>query len=451
MSKTMPVAIGLLCMAACAHAAPADDIKALLQQGKDKQAYELGRSLPQQLGDPAFDFYYGIAALNAGAPGEGVLALERYLLQYPANRSAQFQLARGYYVLGEDQRARTEFEALAKDAQGDEREAVQRFLDAIRARESRYRPTASAFVEVGAGHDTNINSGVASGQIAGLPPGFVVAPGQTAERVRGAFGSVAAGVQGVLPVAPGVSLYGGAGGSVRVHPGGRADVFDQQIASVQGGVTLLKNRNLYRVGVDLTTLSLDHQRYLDVGSVSAEWNHQADQNNRFGLGVQWSRQRYQDITTFLDLAQTTPVSSDASVRNADLVSATASWTRALDHAWQPAVTAAAQVASERNRKGRPDLSRDIRGLRVGVTAQPASRWTLAGGLGWQQSRHDAEFAPGLATRKDRHATLDLSAAYALDRNWSVRAEYQHVTQRSSIGLYQYHRDVLAIKLRYQTN
>ena len=40
---------------------------------------------------PLFDFYFSIAALNAGAPGEGTLALERYLLQFPKNRSAQDQ------------------------------------------------------------------------------------------------------------------------------------------------------------------------------------------------------------------------------------------------------------------------------------------------------------------------------------------------------------------------
>ncbi len=450
MKINAPVALGLLSMAMSAWAAPADDIKNLLLQGKDKQAYELGRATPQQLGEPAFDFYFGIAALNAGTPGEGVLALERYLLQFPGNRSAQFQLARGYYILGEDQRARTEFEALAPQAQGDERQSIQRFLDAIRARESRYKPTASAFAEAGFGHDSNINSGVASGQIGGLPQGFVVAPGQTSERVRGAFGTASAGVQGVYPVAPGVSLYGGAAASWRVHPGGRADVFDQQLASVQGGATVLQGRNLVRLGVDLTSLAVDNQRYLGVATLSGEWHRQADQYNRFGLGLQWSRQSYRDVTSFLDLAQTVPVTSDATVRDSDVVSASAFWNRTLDHAWEPALSLSTQLAREHNRRDRPDLSRDIWGLRLGATAQPAPKWTVAGGLSFQASRHDAEFAPGLDTRRDRLATLDLSAAYALDRSWSLRTEYQHVSQHSNIGLYQYQRNVLALKLRYQT-
>src|SRR5262245_23302261 len=72
-----------LCLLACSQAlcaAPADDVQALLEKGDAAGAYELGRKHRDQLGNPAFDFYFGIAAINAGHSGEGVLALERYVL-----------------------------------------------------------------------------------------------------------------------------------------------------------------------------------------------------------------------------------------------------------------------------------------------------------------------------------------------------------------------------------
>ena len=57
----------LLCLACTlAAAAPADEVRALLDQGKDRQAYELGKATPDALGTPLFDFYFGIAALNGG-------------------------------------------------------------------------------------------------------------------------------------------------------------------------------------------------------------------------------------------------------------------------------------------------------------------------------------------------------------------------------------------------
>ncbi len=111
---------------ACANAfgAVADDIKTLMEQNKFTEAYQLGKQNPDQLGDPLFDFYYGISALDAGVPGEGVLALERYILSFPDNRNARFNLARGYYILGEDQRARDEFEGLRSGADGEEAAAI---------------------------------------------------------------------------------------------------------------------------------------------------------------------------------------------------------------------------------------------------------------------------------------------------------------------------------------
>ena len=147
--RTLGNAAALLLSTGVTMALPADDVKALLGLGKDREAYEIGKAAPEALGTPLFDFYFGVAALNAGVPGEGVLALERYLLQFPDNRSAKFQLARGYFILGEDHLAREEFSNLALASTATELDTITQFLDAIRARESRYKRTASAFAEVG--------------------------------------------------------------------------------------------------------------------------------------------------------------------------------------------------------------------------------------------------------------------------------------------------------------
>lgn len=449
--RTQLAAALLAGAAAAAQAAPADEVRALLEQGKDREAYQLGRAAPGELGNPLFDFYFGIAALNAGAPGEGVLALERYLLHFPDNRAARFQLARGYFILGEDLRAREEFQALASAAQGAERDSVDRFLGAIRARESRYKPTATAFVEIGLGYDSNINSGVGAGQIAGLPDGFVVTPGQSSETQSDSFRSIALGVQGVYPVRPGWSLYGGATLTARAHSRDTSDVFDQETLALQGGVSVLSGRNLYRLGLDLTALNLDNQHYLDVQTVAGEWHHQADQFNRYGLSLQWSQQSYQNIVSFLDTNKTVPVSSASEVRDSRLTGVTVFWNRSVEHPWNPVLNLAANAAQEKNRRDRPDLSRDIWSVRASATVQPWANWTLGAGLAYQNARHDAEFAPGIEARRDDLATLDLSAIYSLDRHWSVRAEYQHQSQRSNIGLYQFERDTLVLKLRYDLN
>jgi hypothetical protein len=431
-----------------AFAAPADDVKALLEQGRDRQAYEAGKAAPDALGTPLFDFYFGIAALNAGVPGEGVLALERYLLQFPGNRSAQFQLARGYFILGEDQRAREEFSSLAQAAGGAELDSINQFIDAIRARDSRYKPTSSAYFELGTGYDSNINSGIKSGQVDGLPPGFIVAPGQSSEKQADAFRHVSAGVQASYPVAPGIALYGGGMLTTRSHAKSNSDVFDQQMIALQAGASMLAGRNLYRAGLDLTRLSVDNQKYLSLNSLVGEWQYQNDQFNRFGLALQYSRQSYQNTDTFLDLNKTLPVSSGADVRDSSLTGLTGSWTRTLAQRWNPVFSASVNIGREKNRKNRPDLSRDLWGARLAVSAQPRTKWTVGSSLSYQNSRYDQDFALGIAARRDRFYALDLFAAYALDRSWSLRGEYQHVDQQANIGFFAYTRDSLTLKLRY---
>ena len=94
------------------HAAPADDMKQMLETGRAAEAYALAKKHPDLLGDPTFDFYLGVAAGETGHAGEAVLALERYILQHPDNVAARLQLARAYFVLGEDARAKEEFDAL---------------------------------------------------------------------------------------------------------------------------------------------------------------------------------------------------------------------------------------------------------------------------------------------------------------------------------------------------
>ncbi|MGH8705943.1 MAG: hypothetical protein ACREUO_11070, partial [Burkholderiales bacterium] len=67
-------------MAGAAFAAPADEVQKLLEAGRSADAYALGKRHPEELGKPDFDFHFGIAAIDTGHAGEGVLALERYIV-----------------------------------------------------------------------------------------------------------------------------------------------------------------------------------------------------------------------------------------------------------------------------------------------------------------------------------------------------------------------------------
>lgn len=447
---------GLFCGLVCcsvAWSAPADEVRSLMEQNKVQEAYQLSRASPEQLGDPTFDFFYGIAAIDAGHAGEGVLALERYILTYPDNGDARFQLARGYFVLGEDQRARDEFEALLPKSTGEQKVAVERYLDAIRTRESRYQPTAKVYMEAGLGMDTNINAGLGDGatpQIPGLGTLPAVSSNSISAREQDTFMTGSAGIQGNYPIAPGLSLYGAAGFDARRHFGNTNDVFDQHSLGTTGGISYLKEKNLYKAGVFLSQSWVDNQSYVLSYGLSGEWNHQIDQFNRFSIGAQLALFEYDNMNVYLNKDKTGgTVLSVLTDRKSEFVGISGAWSHALMMPTQPIISVSANYGEDRNQRNRNDLSRDITGARVSLALTPVERWGLSAGVGYQESKHQAIFTTGSVNRHDNTWSLDGSLSYFYTKQLSVRVEAQIVEQTSNIGLFRYGREVLAVKTRYE--
>lgn len=454
------VALSLAAMAAPVLAAPADDIKTMLDRGQAVEAYRFGKARPDQLGSPVFDFFFGIAAIDAGHPGEGVLALERYLLNFPDNRSARFQLARGYFVVGEDQRARDEFEALLPGAQGAEKATIERYIDTIRARESRYQPTASAWLEGGTGHDSNVNSGIGGTQISigGIP--VTINPTSTAIKAQDAFFTLAGGVQGNYPVAPGVALFGNVALDTRHHGRVENSIFNTGNIGGQAGISVLDDRNLYRAFAGQGLLFTDNQRFLTQNSMGADYQHQFDDANRLNLGVGFARLDYTNTMVLTTRAQRTPTLSVNTVRNSDLTTIGGSWTHAIRHAMQPTLFVGLNLASENNRghdaAGRSNStvlraqhSRDVASLRASLSFVPMKGWGASVGYLRQDSRYEGPWAGAPQNRIDHLDAIDASLAYFIDRNTSLRGELLLARQESpGTPLFGYERNSIALKLRY---
>jgi hypothetical protein len=456
MRKTILAAVvGAMLSAGAAHAAPADEVKALLDQQKPVEAYNLGRANAGEMGNPTFDFYYGIAAIEAGHAGEGVLALERYLLSFPDNRSARFQLARGYYVLGEDQRARDEFQTLLADASSDEKAATERFLDAIKAREGRYSPSGSAFVELGFGYDTNLNFGIAAGTSPSIP-GFgtlpPLAPTSVTAKAEDGFTNFAAGAQGAYPVAPGTALYGAVGLDGRMYFRENYNQFDQLNVGASGGVSHIADRNLYKAGVGYAQNYVDNQSYVNTVSLTGEWQHQYDQFNRFIVGGQVAALTFSDMDVYLRLDKVggTVRSLNSRFRDSTFAGVVGGWVRSYNTDYLPVVTLMGNYGQEKNVDNRPDLSRDIWGLRTNVSLTPAPKWGASVGANYQQNDYLDKFGllPKADPRRDMNLTLEGSVSYFYSRELTLRGELQATKQDSNIGLYDYDRYVVGVKARY---
>jgi len=430
--------IAIFCAAALAQAAPADDVRALLEQGRSAEAYALGQKHPEELGKPEFDFYYGIASTDSGHAGEGVLALERYVVQFPENVRARLELARAYFVLGEMLRAREEFQnAARRNPPPDVQRTIERFMDSIRAQESRYTPTATAWLEAGAGYDSNANSGVGNGLIAVPALGNLqLQLAQSGVKSGSSFGWLAGGAQGSLPVAPGVALLGGVQFDGKFNSDAFDRQFDQTNLGAWGGVSVIKDRDLWRATASYSTLSVDYNRFRNVGAVGGEWHRQVDELNTASVFAQYARMEY----------------PSSPVRDSDFFAVGAGWRRAFTHPLQPVVQVQALAGREQNDASpgpvRDDLSRDLYTLRAGVSLTPAPAWGLSAGVNYSRSDFRAADPLFAQVRKDDYYGVDATVTYRWTKAMSVRGEFAYSDNRSNLALYKYDRSQFAVKLRY---
>jgi len=419
---------------ALAVAAPVDDLRTAVEAGDSAAAYarHCATSIDAPDRPPEFDLWCGVAAVDIGRSGEGVLALERYVLQFPDDARARLELARAYFYAGDDVRSREEFEAVARSRPPPEVQAgIDRYLAALTDREARYRGRRTAFVEVGGGYDSNANAGVAQADI-GLPVLGPVTVDDFGVRKESAFGWLAAGAEVRHPVSAGLTVNGS------IYCGGAfyasASEFNPANYGAALGASYRADRNEYALAYAHGEIALDGSRYRWTDGVGLEWRRQISELSSFALAPQYARIGYD---------------GDNAARNADLSALSASYRQVWLRRWQPVLNATLFYGDEHNRESRGDLGRRIRGAGVDVTVSPSAFWALNAGIAYAESDYDAPIPLLDVTRRDRNLGVSVGAVYLINRNLSVRGEYRYAKNTSNLELYEYTRHVGALKVRYE--
>jgi len=150
----------LLLLSPMVHAEPVWQVmKSLLAQGKAVEAYQQGALAVEELeGELNFDYYYGMAAIDADQVSQGVFALERVLYQQPSLQAAQLELARGYFLLEQYDLARQAFlRVLTTTPPQNVKEKIEVFLAVMAKRESSGQARFLAHIEARTAYDTNTN------------------------------------------------------------------------------------------------------------------------------------------------------------------------------------------------------------------------------------------------------------------------------------------------------
>lgn len=436
------------------------DMRSAHRAGQAQVVYELALSqLEAGEGDPAFDFYYGVAAIDTDHINEGVFALERVLLVSPNHLRARLELGRGYFLLREDSRALQEFQAvLGQNPSEHARANVQRYVDAIRLREGRYRPSSSAYIETGFGHDSNV-SGSADGVSIGIALGPLLSVASLSNEPDEFFYARGGGRYN-KPLRPGLSAFTSV--DIESRHNLHDDDFDTSYINAIGGLSLTKGADQYR-------LSLQAQKYHVGESNFSDFLASDEDTFRQLIGINGELRRTlssnTQVTAFAQIADLHYPGAD--IRDSILLTVGAGATHVVSNgeSWvkkfKPVIFGTTWLGHERS-ENRSDAAKSVAdrqffGVRGGMRIIPMARLSLEASATYQWSEFNEDStvfftSSGSAiTRRDDFYLLSLGAKYLLTDSIVIGGEVSYTDTDSRNVLNDFDRTQAKAFVRYNFN
>ncbi|OZG75222.1 hypothetical protein BTA51_02230 [Hahella sp. CCB-MM4] len=142
------------------HSSINTSLKELYSSSKYEEAYQFGAEhLDEMEGDPNFDFYFGLSALETRHYPEAQFIFERLVALYPEQDRFRLEYARTLYQLKQYDKSREQFQqVLANQPPVAVKTNISRFLRAIEDRQDEQQKLWSAYIDIGSGYDSNINN-----------------------------------------------------------------------------------------------------------------------------------------------------------------------------------------------------------------------------------------------------------------------------------------------------
>jgi tetratricopeptide (TPR) repeat protein len=430
------VALFWVAAAAFAQDATLDRARKLLEAKQAKEAYALLAPLEQQrAGEVEFDYLLGVAAIDAGELTRGVFALERVLAVRPDHPQARAEIARAYFLMGENKTAREEFEAVKRGKPPAEvAVTIDQFLNALDARERARRTGVVGYLEASVGYDTNANAATSSSSFAiPLFPGFTFTLAPTAAKQSDDFWSFAGGVVGRYAINDTWGLVGNASFDQRRNDEASLNQFDTGSYNASGGVTYTVDANEFLGAAQWQQYYVGHQRFRDAAGVVGQWKRTVTLNDQVTVYGQYTRLGY----------------PGQSLRNADRKVLGGAWAHAYGTP-RTASFAGLYVGEEDERaQNVPQFGHRLWGARVGGQIGYGDKWTLSASASYEQRRYGGPDPFFLVDRHDREFQARAAANYAIDRNWSVTPALAYTDNRSNIVVNDYERFILSVTVRYE--
>lgn len=421
---------GLACAPALADQ-PLDQAKKLLEEKRPKDAYDRLRPLEaKRAGEIEYDYLLGIAALDAGDAQAAIFALERVLAVNPNYLQARAEIARAYFVLGERENARREFQAVRSLNPPDAaRQTIDRYLSALEPQRTRLR----AFVEAGLGYDTNVNSATSRSSIA--IPAFGGAIGQlsTSARAQSAwFGALGAGASIDQALSEEWSLIGAASYAGKFNNG--ASDFNTSTLDGSAGARWTRGANQLVALAQGQLFWLDDDRYRNLYGGTAQWLHNFSPTRQITVFGQFSALRY-------------PQPSQ-SPQDANRAVGGVAYSQAFAGAYSPVGFVSGYGGDERTTDAQfKYLGYTPFGARLGGQATLTPQAILFGSAAYERRNYNGVNPTFLVTREDNQYDFRLGLAYTLLPKWTLTPQLAYTRNNSNIELNEYDRTVAVVTVR----
>jgi hypothetical protein len=416
-----------------AHADVADEMKALIEQNKAKEAYELGLKHQDLLGEDRFDYIFGVAAIDSGRVSLGVLSLERVLLSNPGDDLVRLELARGYFNLGEYQRSKDEFlEVKSHKPPAGVVSTINIYLDLIAGKEKKERINGSLYAEVGIGYNSNVNAATSVNSIISPIYGPIELT-STSTPQPSPFSYLAAGGTVNVPLATGITSFTSVSTASQRYS--QVDGYDLGISNALTGIKFDDGVNVLRVA--------------GFGTIAKQ--DQVPVPNALGGGAQYERiLNARHAVSISASANQLNYSTEYQVYNSSLNTGTLGYRVGFPSTtWAPVLQFNANYAQQINTQNRPDLTRNIAGGAVTLFALPSDKWAVNMNVGYTKSNYEGQDLIYLAYRQDGLLSASAALEYKLTKQWSTRAELTYFNNQSNLTLYSFQQATGALKLRYE--
>lgn len=421
-----------------AQAFDADTLKRLFDEGNSEEAYAYAKQhLYRYEGTVTFDYYYGMLAIDQGDISQGIFALERVLALQPKMAAARLELARGYFLLEEYQRARAEFErVLTQNPPPVVKARIDRYLNAIRQQEARYQTTSGFYVETRIGYDSNANGGPSESSIFIPLFGFTSDISESSQPQEDAFLSLnlGANVNSPMEALKGWSWIGQAGFNTLSY----SEVSDYSSAqfNLQAGVQRLSDASKQRITLRYQPYYLGGDAYRQFTGLHLQSDHRITPLWRTNYFLQYGDTVYVDSPNrdasnlSLGLGGSLRVSKNS---GSQLFS---SLYYGIDDAKEDNITAQSTT------------DRDYYGLRLGGLWSLTSEHALILSLNRQFSQYSEEDPLFQTLRKDEQTGTNLGWQWIVNRHWVLKTNLSYSDNQSTVDTNTYNRTQASISLRY---